>query len=72
MMKKNKCARKARTASNQRAKGGIPPGETNDFTLWHRSQTAGFRGHVLWLTRFPLRAGGGVGTSYFGPSYDEI
>jgi hypothetical protein len=33
MMKKNKCARRARTALSLRAKAGIPPDENDDFTL---------------------------------------
>jgi hypothetical protein len=35
---KNKCARRAKTASNLRAKAAIPPDNDNDFTVAIESQ----------------------------------
>src|ERR1700729_1217909 len=60
----NKCARRARTASSLQAKAGIPPAESNDFTLWCRKSTAR---HISHVAMTPSTHTLGVGVS--APSF---
>jgi len=64
--------KKGENSVKRTGKAAIPPDKSDDFTLWRRSQTARYRGHVAMTRSTSTWSRRGVGTRYFGPSHRAI